>query len=180
MRPTSLLPAATVPGSLPSSRPATPGSGEYQDLILERRTEVTTPVSISAGGEDRAVRFFEHVARSLATSIDALRGPATGWSSLGIVVGATYPHQADLLRSILPNALFLVPGYGAQGGGAAAAIRSFVPGPAGPEGGIVNSSRAVLFPADGETDTARAWERAFDVALEVAIEGLVAALAVPR
>ena len=44
-----------------------------------------------------------------------LVGPETGWSSLGVVVGATYPQEAERIRELLPNSLFLVPGYGAQG-----------------------------------------------------------------
>jgi orotidine-5'-phosphate decarboxylase len=39
-----------------------------------------------------------------------------GYSSLGAVVGATFPEEASALRKIMPNQVFLVPGYGAQGG----------------------------------------------------------------
>lgn len=40
----------------------------------------------------------------------------SGYSAIGAVVGATYPEDAKKLREIMPNSLFLVPGYGAQGG----------------------------------------------------------------
>ena len=41
-----------------------------------------------------------------------------GYSSIGAVVGATFPEEAQLLRSTMKNNFFLVPGFGAQGGGA--------------------------------------------------------------
>ena len=69
----------------------------------------------------------------------------------------------------------LVPGYGAQGGTAADAVRGFVPGPNGLEGGIVSSSRAVLFPEGSDTDDASRWDQAVDDALERSIEQLAAA-----
>lgn len=39
-----------------------------------------------------------------------------GYSSVGAVVGATHPVQAERLRAVMPQNFFLVPGYGAQGG----------------------------------------------------------------
>jgi orotidine-5'-phosphate decarboxylase len=99
-----------------------------------------------------------------------MRCPETGWSSLGAVVGATYPEAQRRLRELLPRALFLVPGYGAQGGGAKQAVAGFVAGPAGRlEGGLVNSSRGILFPSGSDTDDAASWERAVDEALDRAI-----------
>jgi len=119
-----------------------PGAADYQDRMIDGRP------------------LFEHVAASLSDMCDRLRGPATGWSSLGIVAGATYPAENERLRSILPHALFLVPGYGAQGGAARDAVRGFVRGADGRrEGGIVSSSRGLLFPPDGATDDRRSWER---------------------
>jgi orotidine-5'-phosphate decarboxylase len=46
----------------------------------------------------------------------------------------------------MPEALFLVPGYGAQGASATDAVAGFVKTPHGLEGGVVSSSRAVLYP----------------------------------
>ncbi len=40
----------------------------------------------------------------------------SGYSRVGLVVGATYPEAAKQLRSIAPQALFLMPGIGAQAG----------------------------------------------------------------
>lgn len=64
-----------------------------------------------------------------------------GYSSVGAVVGATYPNQAKLLRSIMKHAYILVPGYGAQGGTARDCANSFNKDK---RGAIVNASRSVM------------------------------------
>ena len=51
-----------------------------------------------------------------------------------------------MIRKILPNHLFLVPGFGAQGGSAKDAMSGLVFNANTYEGGLINSSRAVLFP----------------------------------
>lgn len=141
------------------AKTSNPGSGDLQDRLLEKEGPV-----------------YEAVAESLRGLEAELLGPATGWSSLGIVAGATYPEQAERLRALLPHALFLVPGYGAQGASAHEALGSFVPGPEGLEGGLVNSSRGLLFPeAAAEANDAAAWERAVDAAIDRAADELRAA-----
>lgn len=83
-----------------------------------------------------------------------------GYSSVGAVVGATYPEQLAEMRAKLPNTFFLVPGYGAQGGGAEGVSKAF---DANGLGAIVNSSRAVMCAYKkeecDETDYARAARR---------------------
>lgn len=64
-----------------------------------------------------------------------------GYSSVGAVVGATYPEQLAEMRKKLKNTFFLVPGYGAQGGGAEGVSKGFDDNGLG---AIVNSSRAVM------------------------------------
>ncbi|MDE6427160.1 MAG: orotidine-5'-phosphate decarboxylase [Ruminococcus sp.] len=64
-----------------------------------------------------------------------------GYSAVGAVVGATYPEMLTELRQRLPHTMFLVPGYGAQGGGAEGLKGGF---DANGLGAIVNSSRAVM------------------------------------
>lgn len=66
----------------------------------------------------------------------------SGYSLVGAVVGATYPAQAAKLRGIMPHNIFLVPGYGAQGGTAADVRKCFNKDGAG---AIVNSSRGIIF-----------------------------------
>ena len=56
--------------------------------------------------------------------------------------------KTDALREHLPRSLFLVLGYGAQGGDAKSAVAGLKLCAAGFEGEIVNSSRGVLYPPD--------------------------------
>lgn len=65
-----------------------------------------------------------------------------GYSIAGAVVGATYPQQAKVLRRVMPKSIFLVPGYGAQGGGADDVKPCFNDDGLG---AIVNSSRGIIF-----------------------------------
>ena len=83
----------------------------------------------------------------------------TGFSSVGAVVGATYPEEARILRNLMPNQIFLVPGYGAQGGGAEDTKPCFH---SNGTGAIVNSSRGIIFayqkqdkPGEAFADAAR-------------------------
>ncbi len=139
-----------------------PGSGDFQDRFVAPEGGKHDPAP------DRAT-LFEAVAEALAGEALALRG-ATGWSSLGVVVGATCPGESERVRERLPHSLFLVPGYGAQGGDAKAALRGFVKGPHGRlEGGIVSSSRGILFPPGSDTTDATRWESAIEEALERSI-----------
>ena len=64
-----------------------------------------------------------------------------GYSRVGAVVGATYPEQLAEMRQKMPHTVFLVPGYGAQGGGANDVAGAFDKNGLG---AIVNSSRAIL------------------------------------
>lgn len=66
----------------------------------------------------------------------------SGYSAIGAVVGATYPHEAQTLRKLMPNNIFLVPGYGAQGAVAEDIISCFNDDGLG---ALVNSSRNVLY-----------------------------------
>ena len=64
-----------------------------------------------------------------------------GYSRVGAVVGATYPQQLSEMRQKMPHTFFLVPGYGAQRGGANDVAGAFDKNGVG---AIVNSSRAIL------------------------------------
>ena len=74
---------------------------------------------------------------------------ASGYSPCGAVVGATHPAQLAELREALPHTFFLIPGYGAQGGGAADVAASFDKNGGG---AIVNSSRALMCAYKGKGD----------------------------
>lgn len=121
--------------------------------------------------------LFVIVAASLAKWQERLVGGKTGWSSLGVTVAATHSGDTERIRAALPHALFLVLGYGAQGATAREAVRGFRRGQAGLEGGMVSSSRPILFPATASDARAGAWETAVRGALARATHELGEAVA---
>lgn len=84
--------------------------------------------------------LFEHVAQKVSEWGERLVG-SEGYSSLGAVVGATWPEQGRLLREKMPHTFFLVPGYGAQGASAKDLAGCF---DANGGGAIVNASRSII------------------------------------
>ena len=64
-----------------------------------------------------------------------------GYSKIGAVVGATHTEQGTMLRKMFPHMFFLVPGYGAQGGGANDVKDAF---DANGLGAVINNSRGIL------------------------------------
>jgi orotidine-5'-phosphate decarboxylase len=121
--------------------------------------------------------FFAVVAASLSQWQQRLAGGTTAWSSLGVTVAATHAEDTERIRAALPQVLFLVLGYGAQGASAREAVRGFCRGPAGLEGGIVSSSRPILFPSGPSDLGAQAWERGVRSALARATSELGEAVA---
>lgn len=105
-----------------------PSSGELQDLPTGDET------------------VHEHMAQLVASwGLDSL-GKESGYSAVGAVVGATYPEELKYLRSLMPHAIILIPGFGAQGGTAADVVPGFING----KGAIVNSSRGIIFASKGK------------------------------
>ncbi len=98
-----------------------PSSGDLQDLDV--------------GGRP----LYEHMGALVETWGESTRS-AFGYSSVGAVVGATYPVQGRRLRELMPHTLFLVPGYGAQGATAADVAGCF---DAQGRGAVVNASRSI-------------------------------------
>ena len=139
-------------------------------IVLVRNSNPDSSVYQSI--ETPAGPLFAVVAASLAPWQARLTQGQTGWSSLGVTVAATYAEDTEQIRVALPGALFLVLGYGAQGGSAPDAVRGFRRGPAGLEGGIVSSSRPILFPVPASTPGARVWEHGVRSALARAISEL--------
>ena len=87
--------------------------------------------------------------RDLAARLVADLGRRDGdYLDAGAVVGATRPSVGRRVRELLPGALFLCPGYGAQGGGEAEILPLL---DAGGAGVLVNSSRAILYAHENET-----------------------------
>lgn len=93
----------------------------------------------------------EHLARMVEGFGDRLAGRTTGLSGMGAVVGATAPEHIARLRELMPRAVFLIPGVGAQGGRPEDLGAAFAPGPAA---AIIAASRSIA----GADDPARAAE----------------------
>ena len=91
-----------------------------------------------AGGD----RLFEHVA-DLAASWD-------DHGNVGLVVGATAPEELEAVRERVPDLPFLVPGVGAQGGDAEAAVAHGLADGVG----LVNSSRGIIYAGEGREGAA--------------------------
>jgi orotidine-5'-phosphate decarboxylase len=139
------------------ARTSNPGSADFQARLVD--------------GEP----LYLHVARALQPLVQRLRGRG-GWSGLMMVAGATGPDDARRLRAAAGEALFLVPGYGAQGAGARDAVAGFVRRGDRLEGGVVNASRSVASPAGSlEVVTAARWETLIDAALAAAQADLLTA-----
>lgn len=99
------------------------GGGQFQDLNTDGQ-----PLYRRVAG------FVEQLAAETAAG--------KPYGTVGAVVGATYRDQLDELRSVMPHAWFLVPGYGSQG-----ATGRDVAGAFDEEGlgAVVNNSRGILF-----------------------------------
>ena len=110
-------------------RTSNPGGADLQDLDL-------------ASGEP----LYERVA--------ALADVWNANGNVGLVVGATAPEELAAVREIVPEIPFLVPGVGAQGGDAEAAVEhGLASRPDLPvDVGLVNSSRGVIFAGEESRD----------------------------
>jgi orotidine-5'-phosphate decarboxylase len=81
---------------------------------------------------------------ALARLVDELGAASVGGcglSSVGAVTGATRPELLGRLRELMPRAIFLLPGVGAQGGSVSDLAAAFVPHPAA---GLVTASRSIV------------------------------------
>jgi orotidine-5'-phosphate decarboxylase len=136
-------------------RTSNPGAGQFQDL--------------ASGGRP----LFEHVGEAVREWTRANLGQ-TGFGDVGAVVGATYPAEMARLRELLPEVFFLVPGFGAQGAGAADTAAAFR---ADGLGAVVNSSRGILFPFRPDEP---AWEARVEAAARATIADLAGATPMGR
>ena len=118
-------------------------SGQLQDLIT-----------------DDGKHIYEKVAELVNEWGSSLIGEY-GYSSIGAVVGATWPEQAKVLRQVMNKAYILVPGYGAQGGTAKDAVQSFN---SDGLGAIINASRSILCAWKSEQWSGKYNEDSFDIA----------------
>lgn len=109
-------------GVLVLVRTSNPGAADVEDLTLEN-----------------GAPLWER----LAALVDALGLAGTGTagiSDVGAVVGATVPEHITRMRELMPRAVFLLPGVGAQGGRVEDLAPAFAPGPAA---GLITASRSI-------------------------------------
>lgn len=110
----------------------------------------------------------DHVQQLAAQSIGKY-----GYGSVGAVIGATHPQQLNELRSRMPNTIFLVPGFGAQGGTANDIAGAF---DTDGLGAVINSSRAIIFAWERPeySGFANDWQRAVEAAARDTIATIAA------
>ncbi len=104
-------------------RTSNPGAADVQDLEL------------AAGGP-----VWERLAGFVAEQGAAGVGES-GLSDVGAVVGATQPQHLERARELMPHAVLLLPGVGAQGGYVEDLAPAFLPGRAG---GLITASRSIV------------------------------------
>jgi len=136
-------------------RTSNPGAAEIQDKLLLDGTPL-----------------YQHVGRLVAKWGAGMIGEK-GYSSVGAVVGATNPQQLGTLRELLPQTLFLVPGYGAQGATAADVVRAFKPDGTG---AIINSSRGIIYAHKSPQYANMGWEKAVEQSVLAAKKEIAGAL----
>jgi len=104
-----------------------PGSHDFQDCY----------------DHETGDRIYELVAK-MVNDLGKPHIGASGYSCVGAVVGATVDKSAvSELRSLMPNTIFLMPGYGAQGGSIDSIQKALDPNGLGV---LVPSSRSLNFP----------------------------------
>jgi orotidine-5'-phosphate decarboxylase len=130
-----------------------PGGKQFQDLICDGRP------------------LYRHVAEHVEQLCSREIG-ASDYGNIGAVVGATYPEQLAELRSAMPHAWLLIPGYGSQGGTAKDVAAAF---DSRGIGAIVNNSRGVIFAHERKAYAHFGHER-WQAAVEAATLEMIAAL----
>jgi orotidine-5'-phosphate decarboxylase len=115
----------------------------------------------------------------VAAAVDALGATlvgASGYSSMGAVVGATHPEELARLRRAMPRAILLLPGFGAQGASARDVKGAFPESKRWWRGALVNSSRGIAFAWRDKAHAGKSWQDATHHALEAMIGELSSAL----
>jgi orotidine-5'-phosphate decarboxylase len=85
--------------------------------------------------------LWHQVAELVASWGEELVGDC-GLSSVGAVVGATHPRGVGEARRLMPQAVLLLPGVGAQGATPADVARAFT---SGPSSALVSVSRSLIY-----------------------------------
>ncbi len=143
---------------------------QKNDAGLFVLVKTSNPGSQDLQGQDcGGRRLYEQVAAQVDRLSAQTKG-ICGYGIVGAVVGATFPQQLAELRNSMPHTLFLVPGFGAQGGSATDVAGAFDPQGLG---AVINSSRGIIFAfADDQFRHASdsGWQNAVERATLDAIE----------
>ncbi len=124
------------------TKTSNPSAGELQDRLINITPDEERELN-GLGVETLAgkTQIYNLVALRVNRYANEQIGQRS-YSQIGAVVGATYPDEAKVLRRIMPNSIFLVPGYGTQGAEAKDLVNSFNEDG---YGAVVNSSRGIIF-----------------------------------
>ena len=113
------------------------GRGLY---VLVRPSDPGADAVHDFGGAERFYQFMAGLVRDWGAT-EGLVGEC-GLSCVGAVVAPKDAESTAALRAAMPQTPFLVPGYGAQGAGAAACRPCFR---ADGSGAVINASRSVIY-----------------------------------
>ncbi|MDR0320310.1 MAG: orotidine-5'-phosphate decarboxylase [Treponema sp.] len=111
-------------GAFVLMRTSNPGMRDFEYLEIA-----------NSGGK----RLYHAIGDKMSALADEAKG-SHGYGLFGVVVGCTERDEAEEIRKNYPNLFFLIPGYGAQGGGAKDAALLLKNG----NGGVVNASRSII------------------------------------
>jgi len=101
----------------------------------------SNPGAADVQDADVGGRPLHELLAALVDELGAGHVGRSGLSCVGAVCGATRPEHLERLRQLMPHAIFLLPGVGAQGGGVEALAPAFAPHPAA---GLVTASRSIV------------------------------------
>ncbi len=143
-----------------------------QGLFVLVRTSNPSGAALQDMADADGKMVYQHMADQVAAIGKSTIGKR-GYSAVGAVVGATWPDQARQLRQVMPEQLFLVPGYGAQGASAADCAASFK---ADGTGAIVNASRSVNFAFAKDEYAGLPWRDAIKTAAKAFADDIATAV----
>lgn len=115
-------------------RTSNSGAGELQDR------EVVPDTGLPAQAGNEPLKLYQYLAKKVAQD----------WNengNCGLVVGATYPGELEIVRRIVKNIPIVIPGIGAQGGDIEKTVKAGVDSSG--KNAIINSSRSIIFAGSG-------------------------------
>lgn len=123
-------------------RSSNAGAGEFQDLLISKSQ---TPEALAKGGTPLYQIIVEHIVKDWNYN-----------NNCGLIFGATYPSELEIVRRMVGNMPILIPGIGAQGGDVEKTVRAGVDKYG--LNAIINSSRGIIFASNGKDFTKKARE----------------------